>query len=113
MAFKVRDLMIDVLTPGKFPNLTAFPTTGCCGGSLGAMEVELKGYPADGLAILQEQLKQQLALVEKQKAADPASSLPQTVEEVDMLTEKLHGALEELKAHRAQLSKKAGPSGSK
>ena len=57
------------------------------------------------LAVLKEQLKQQLAEVEKQETAAEASLQPQTVEEVDALAEKLREALEELKARRAELSK--------
>jgi hypothetical protein len=58
-----------------------------------------------GLSTLKDQLKQQLAEVEKQEAAAQASLQPQTVEEVDTLTKKLQEALEELKARRAELSK--------
>jgi hypothetical protein len=56
------------------------------------------------LSALKEELKQQLAEVEKQHTAAEHSLLPQTVEEVDMLTKKLQGALEELKSRRAELS---------
>jgi hypothetical protein len=57
------------------------------------------------LSTLKDQLRQQLAEVEKQQATLEAGLLPQTVEEVDKLSNKLHEALEELKARRAELSK--------
>jgi hypothetical protein len=60
----------------------------------------------NALSALKEQLKQQLAEVEKQQAAAAESTLPQTVEEVDMLTKKLNDALEELKVRRSELSKR-------
>jgi hypothetical protein len=58
------------------------------------------------LSALKEQLKQQLAEVEKQQAAAEADLQPQTVEDVDTLTKKLKDALDELKARRAELSGK-------
>ena len=61
------------------------------------------------LSALKEELKQQLAEVEKQHAEASASLLPQTVEQVDELTKKLQDALEELKSRRAELAKKAKP----
>src|SRR5271166_3045658 len=57
------------------------------------------------LSILKEQLKQQLAEVEKQQAAIEDCLLPKTIEEVDKLSEKLTEALKELKARRAELSR--------
>ncbi len=57
------------------------------------------------LSALKEQLKEQLAQVERQEAATEQGLLPQTVEEVDTLTKKLQEALDELKARRAELSK--------
>lgn len=63
------------------------------------------------LSALKEQLKQQLAEVEQQHAAAEAGLLPQSVEEADMLTKKLQEALDELKAHRAELAKKPKPAG--
>ena len=51
-------------------------------------------------------LQQALADVEKQEQAAAESMRPQTVAEADELQRKLQGALEELKAHRADLEKK-------
>ena len=58
------------------------------------------------LSALKDQLRQQLAEVEKLHSAAEAGMKPQTVEEVDMLTEKLNDALEELKSRRAELAGK-------
>jgi len=57
------------------------------------------------LSILKEQLKQQLAEVEKQQAAIEDCLLPKTIEEVDKLSEKLTEALKELRERRAELSR--------
>jgi DNA-binding transcriptional MerR regulator len=58
------------------------------------------------LSTLKEQLKQQLSEVEREQAALEKSMAPQTIEEVDMLTDKLNDALKELKARRVELAKK-------
>jgi hypothetical protein len=55
------------------------------------------------LSALKEQLKQQLADVEKQQQATEDSLRPNTVAQVDELQKKLQDALEELKARRAEL----------
>jgi hypothetical protein len=55
---------------------------------------------------LKEQLKQQLAAVEKQHGAAEESLRPQTVAQVDDLQKKLEAALEELKARRTELQQK-------
>jgi hypothetical protein len=65
------------------------------------------------LAALKEQLKQQLAAVEKQQAAVEESLRPSTIEEVDLLTKKLNEALVELKKRRAELSRKPKPARNK
>ncbi|WP_125484011.1 hypothetical protein [Edaphobacter aggregans] len=57
------------------------------------------------LAALKAQLKQQLAAVEEQEKSVGESLKPQTVAEVDDLQAKLQGAIEELKARRAELEK--------
>jgi len=62
--------------------------------------------PTAGLAALKEQLKQAMANVETQEAALNDSLLPQTVAEVDDLTTRLQGALDELKARKAELQKR-------
>jgi hypothetical protein len=61
------------------------------------------------LSALKEQLKKQLAEVEKEQAAMEESLLPQTVEQVDDLSQKLSDALEELKSLRQKLSSKPKP----
>ena len=61
------------------------------------------------LSVLKEQLTQQLAVVEREQAALEKGLAPQTVEEVDMLTDKLNEALKELKTRRADLVKKPKP----
>lgn len=58
------------------------------------------------LAALKEQLKQQIAEIEKQQAAIEERLLPQTVEEIDTLAEKLHVAIEELKIRKSELTEK-------
>jgi phage shock protein A len=55
---------------------------------------------------LKEQLKQQLADVEKQHSAAEESLRPQTVAQVDALQKKLEAALEELKGRRTELEQK-------
>jgi len=65
------------------------------------------------LAALKEQLKEQIAEIEKQQAAIEESLLPKTVEEVDMLTKKLKEALEELEARRKELHNKPESAGDK
>ena len=55
------------------------------------------------LSALKEQLKQQLAEVEKQEQATEESLRPQTVAQVDELLQKLEAAAEELKSRRAEL----------
>ena len=58
------------------------------------------------LAALKEQLKQQLAEVEKQEEAISESLQPQTVSQVDQLMQKLQDAMEELKSKRTVLAQK-------
>lgn len=65
------------------------------------------------LSILKEQLKQQLAEVEKEQAAVEESLLPQTVEQVDELSKKLTEALQELKVLKQKLSRKPKSAGGK
>jgi hypothetical protein len=59
-----------------------------------------------GLAALKDQLKRQLADVEKQHSAAEESLRPQTVAQVDALQKKLEAALDELKARRTELEQK-------
>jgi hypothetical protein len=58
------------------------------------------------LAALKDQLKQQLAEVEKQEQAISESLQPQTVSQVDQLMQKLQDAMEELKSKRSALAQK-------
>jgi hypothetical protein len=60
---------------------------------------------ATTLGELKAQLQQQLAAVEEQEKATAESMRPQTVAEVDDLQAKLQGAMDELKARRAELEK--------
>ena len=166
MAFKLRDLMINVLPSGdqleKAGDLDAFlagpgftggftaprcgatpfttyrfdiPQNGCghtCLLTYGPQTTNEEGFIArtcqatgndpngpsvastsDALLQLREQLKQQLAVVEKQYAAAQENLKPQTVEQVDLLTSKLNDALEELKTRRAELTKGKSAPGNK
>jgi len=61
--------------------------------------------PTAGLATLKEQLKQAMANVETQEAALNDSLLPQTVAEAEDLETRLQGALDALKARKADLQK--------
>jgi hypothetical protein len=105
------------------PSNCGFGTCGaltpCAGGSCGAVPSICAGGsiipdptivenpdPAAGLAALKEQLKQAMANVETQEAALNDSLLPQTVAEVDDLTTRLQGAMDELKARKAELQKR-------
>jgi hypothetical protein len=145
MAFKIKDLMINILSSepnvrGGVPfctpvseetavlrcnNLT-FPwacgphTYGCTFFTLHCTPASDPTFPFGGsplsvaaLATLKEQLKRQLAEIEKQQAAAEENLLPKTVEEVDMLTKKLNDALDELKGRRAELSRKSKPAKNK
>lgn len=74
-----------------------------------AVPVPPESGPTDTLstlATLKEELKRQLAEVEKQEAALEAELAPKTIEEVDELTKKLQDALEALKTIRHTLPKK-------
>ena len=66
-----------------------------------------QGDPAVGLAALKDQLKQAISQVETHQAALSESLLPQTVAEAEDLEKRLQGALVELKAHKAELQKRA------
>jgi hypothetical protein len=129
MAFKIKDLMINVLSEDAYDNLPPCrtPSRHCVPtfppgatfiqcfvsfGVLGAVDTDQAQTspvtPFTALSILKGQLTRQLAEVEKQQAAAEQSMLPETVEEVDELSKKLTEALEELKARRAELSKMSG-----
>src|SRR5580658_7386716 len=117
MAFKINDLMISDLSEpsGCKRNTHCGP---CSDATCGACTYVTIGHLENGsatssedLTALKEQLKQRLAEVEKQHADAEQSVLPQTVEQVAGLSQKLNAALAALKERRAELSKKAGPSG--
>jgi hypothetical protein len=59
------------------------------------------------LKMLREQLRQQLEAVDNQEKAIDESLKPQTLDQVKQLEQQLTGALEELRAQRAQLEKPA------
>ena len=59
------------------------------------------------LAELKSQLRQSLAQVEAQEKVMKENMKPQTVEEVDMLEQKLTEALEELRQHKEELRRKS------
>ena len=61
---------------------------------------------AEGLGTLKEQLKRQLAAIEKQEQAAEEALKPQTVSQVDQLMKKLQEAMDELKTRRAELARK-------
>lgn len=67
----------------------------------------------EALSILKEQLKKQLAEVEKEQTELEKCLLPQTVEQVDDLSKKLTEAIQELKVIRQKLSRKPKPAGNK
>jgi hypothetical protein len=108
MPFKIRDLMISDLSepPHPIPFRTCNPITRaiCFNTNLGIDDMGDPGDPLASLATLKEQLKRQLAEVERQQAVLEKGLIPQSVEEVDALTNKLTNALEELKALRAKLA---------
>lgn len=109
---------------GTIPTVCHFPTqcgvlSGCgavspCGGlqslcgpcsaTFDPTIVE-QGDPTVALATLKDQLKQAIGQVETQQAALSESLLPQTVAEAEDLEKRLQGALDELKARKADLQK--------
>lgn len=62
----------------------------------------IAAQPAD-LGVLKEQLRAQLAQVEKMEAAQAEALQPQSIEELDELEAKLDEAMQALKARRAEL----------
>jgi|SRR5277367_208295 len=110
MAFKIRDLMINDLSgqPNQIDfhtKCTAVTQSPDCFNSILATPIYDIGDPAEflaSLATLKEQLRRQLAGVEKLEAALEKRLLPESVEEIDALSDKLTGALEDLRALKAQ-----------
>jgi len=123
MAFKIKDLMINLLpseTQGCGCTVMTCGETDICGETYDTDDefvVVLRRRPRmasrAALSALKEELKRRLAEVEKRQAAAEERLLPQTLEEIDMLTKKLNDALEELKGRRAALSTKSEPAGDK
>jgi hypothetical protein len=119
MPFKISDLMINDLSkpPIPIPARTCNPITRaicfntnpaapicpcqCTYAGDAAYDV---GDPAESLPTLKEQLRRQLAEVERQQAALETDLLPESVEEVDDLVKKLTYALEVLGDLRARLA---------
>jgi hypothetical protein len=118
MAFKIKDLMVHVPSTGSpvrgrdiaerctqlTTNVTTIPTTNL---------FDLAGYSESVsiavLSTLKEQLKLQLAEVEKLEVVAEQRLLPKTIKEVDMLTQKFTDALGVLKAYRLELARKPKP----
>ena len=128
MAFKVKDLMINDLSSGvggaraaeKLSDVTILCGltwvcditrifTGC-----GLTHSPILDRPdsqsvtnpesqLSSLFALKASLRQQLAAIEQQEAAAKSGLSPQSVEEIDSLTAKLHDAVDELKTRRAEL----------
>ena len=166
MAFKVRDLMIDVAPAARvagyclgctqlmsfptpwcrpyswyYPTIVQCPTatiTLCPGGSIQCTITDWNTTPQitttiyqtqtieqipglqtpafnqpgmiaspQNLTELKAQLRQALAQVEAQERAAAESMRPQSLEEVDMLEQKLTEALEELRQHKDELRRRA------
>ena len=60
----------------------------------------------EGLAVRRDQLQVQLAAVDAQEAVLAQAGRPSSLEEIDALEGQLKGAMEELKARRAELKQK-------
>jgi septal ring factor EnvC (AmiA/AmiB activator) len=117
MAFKIKDLMINDLSEPRgyqdpfYPIITCscgprslVLACGCTFGSGGPLSPFDPAASLESLKALREQLKQQIAEIDKQEAI-LEQELPPTVEEVDKLSAKLTEALEALREHRANLDK--------
>ena len=114
MPFKIKDLMINDLSEprdeGPIQDRTCNPITrggACLNGSALNFNPFDPSESLESLVALKEQLKQQIAQIERQQALVERNLLPQTVEEVDALAAKLNAALDELRALRARLSSAA------
>jgi hypothetical protein len=121
MAFKVRDLMIDLVPTAncgitnlihcRYPTAPRCVAYTYCGYTMTPVEF-LQGCgiserptgpgPVD-LGSLKEQLRAQLAEIETQERAAEAAARPQTREQAAELEEKLQGALEEIQSLKRTL----------
>lgn len=91
-----------------FGSVTVTPTI-TCPGSIPDTTYVFQTIPqASGpaLANLKDQLKQALDLAERQEAAEAESQQVQTVADAEMLEKKLHEAIEDVRARKAELQKK-------
>lgn len=81
----------------------------CPGGSIacgGSLTPELTGRVGlQELAVLKQQLQEQLKAVEQQERAMAEASRPATLEEAESLEKQLTQQLEELRAHKASLQR--------
>lgn len=85
------------------------PISPCPGGSI--IPPERGVATPENLATLKAQLQQALAQVEGQERAMEESQKPQTVEEAEVLEQKLVEALEELRQHREELRRRSAGEG--
>jgi hypothetical protein len=125
MSFKVRDLMITVLPAGipiagvgdclptEQPHCTHCTDYGCtyCSGTrctpnctLSAKDFGDIVNPPE-LALLKERLKIALAEVEARERVVEESLRPKTLEDFELLEQKLNAALEDIRAQKAALGK--------
>ena len=78
------------------------PAVSCPGGSRFELDRDdITVNPAEGLAVLKQQLQEALVEVEAQESALEAASKPKSVEEIDELKKQLLAAVEELDEQRA------------
>lgn len=128
MAFRVKDLMIQVLpsaAPGAEFSTSPTPCgrctncTGCtkctintCGFSpcrppwASGTLIDPAGVDPRQLALLKQQLKQALDDVERQERALAEAMQPQTVEEVEQLEQKIKEALDHLRGQKQKMRRR-------
>jgi acyl-CoA thioesterase len=93
------------------------PWSGCgpitpCPGVSGILPEQGEGVATpENLATLKAQLQQALAQVEAQERVMEEGQKPQTVEETEVLEQKLAEALEELRAHKDELRRRSSEGG--
>jgi hypothetical protein len=140
MAFRVRDLVINVLPEQGGEGLQPFDCPGisncypfsscgrtnacypvscrivsCIGTHCGGCTLDISRFPgfqqgisAEDLAALKAQLTQALSEVERAEEALADSMRPQSIDEIEVLEDKLEDALSELKQRKEQLQER-GP----
>jgi hypothetical protein len=142
MAFRVRDLVINVLPehggeglqPADCPGISncypfsscgrtnaCYPVSGCrivscigsrCGGctlDISRLPGFQQGARAEDLAALKTQLTQALREVERFEQVLADSMRPQSIDEIEVLEDKLEDALSELKQRKEQLQERGRP----